>query len=201
MIAYSIQAAENSRLLRHSVVSTDDPRIARVARDCGAAVIERPAELARDDTPMVPVVLHALEAAEEAQGLRFDFVMVLQPTCPQRTGRHIDEALDLLVKGGGDSVISVYQVFDHHPARMYRLREGTLVPYNSRERWLNRQALSAVYHRNGAIYAVRREVLTRKKTLQGRDPRPYIMPRELSANIDDALDLELAEILLRKNAR
>jgi len=195
LIAYTIKAAKDSKLLRHFVVSTDDVEIASIAEKLGSPVLIRPSQLAADDTPMVPVVDHALRVLEPDMG-RFDYVVVLQPTSPLRTGSDIDAALTLLIESGADSVVSVYEVGDHHPARMYRIVEGRLVPYASEPPDRLRQGLPPVYHRNGAIYACRRALIEEQGTLIGPDTRPYIMPRERSINIDDELDLAFADFLL-----
>jgi len=194
LIAYTIAAAQGSELLSHFVVSTDDLEIARTATELGAPVLMRPSELAADDTPMVPVVRHALAEV----GLAFDAVAVLQPTTPLRQAGDIDGALRLLGESGADSVISVYQVEDHHPARMYRLEQGRLVPYDIEPPARLRQGLPVVYHRNGAVYACRRGLIEDGQTLIGLDTRPYIMPRDRSLNIDDEFDLAIAECLLTR---
>ena len=203
LIAYTIDAVKASKRLARFVVSTDDEEIATVARSHGCEVLHRPAELAADDTPMLPVVRHALEAVEADERKRFDYAIILQPTVPLRTGDDIDRALALLVETGADSVISVYQVFDHHPARMYRLVDGRLVSYAPEPPDRPRQDLPPVYHRNGAIYAFRRELIEETGTFMGPDTRPLIMPRERSINIDDELDLLLADLMLsrRRGAR
>ena len=195
LIAYTIDAALESRLLTRFITSTDDTEIAAVAGGLGSPVLMRPSELAADDTPMVPVVKHTLATLEPTEG-RYDYVVVLQPTTPLRTSEDIDEALALLVETGADSVISVYQVADHHPARMYRQVDGRLVPYEAEPPQRLRQALPPVYHRNGAIYACRRTLIEQHGTLIGPDTRPYIMPRQRSLNIDDELDLAFADFLL-----
>lgn len=198
LIAYTIDAAKASKRLARFLVSTDDEEIASVARSCGCEVLYRPAELAADDTPMLPVVRHALEAVEADEGNRFDYAVILQPTVPLRTGDDIDRALELLVETGADSVISVYQVFDHHPARMYRLVDGRLVSYAPEPPGGLRQDLPPVYHRNGAIYAFRRGLIEEARTFIGPDTRPLIMSRERSINIDDELDLLLADFVLSR---
>ena len=199
LLAYTIWAAQQSRKLTYFVTSTDDQEIAAVARQYGSPVILRPPELAADDTPMVPVVEHALTTVEQEEA-PFDCIVVLQPTAPQRTGEDIDAALALLVETGADSVVSVYEVGDHHPARMYRLSEdGRLIPYAEEPPHRLRQALPPVYHRNGAIYACRRSVLIEHRTLIGLNTQPYIMPRERSINIDDELDLAFADFVLRQS--
>jgi CMP-N-acetylneuraminic acid synthetase len=191
-----VEAAAESRRLSRFVVSTDDTKIAAVAQTWGAETHLRPPQLAHDDTPAFPVVVHLLGQLD-SEGEQFDSVVYLQPTSPLRTARHIDEAIKLLDQSGADSVVSVYQVEDHHPARMYRLKEDRLEAYDQESAELRRQRLPAVYHRNGAIYACRREVLETQRTLTGSDLCPYIMPRESSINIDDELDLMLADLLLR----
>jgi CMP-N,N'-diacetyllegionaminic acid synthase len=80
---------------------------------------------------------------------------------------------------------------------MYRLQDGRLVPCEPEPPDRLRQGLAQVFHRNGAIYACRREVVE-QGTLIGSDARPYVMPRERSVNIDDELDLTLAELLVHR---
>jgi len=179
-----MEAAKASELLSYFVTSTDDLEIATTARRLNSPVVMRPADLAADDAPMFGVVQHALTALEPELG-RFDHLVVLQPTAPQRSSADIDAALTILLETGADSVVSVYRVSDHHPARMYRLVDGRLVPYESEPPERLRQGLPPVYHRNGAIYACRRSLIETHGTLIGKDTRPYMMPRERSLNIDD----------------
>lgn len=195
LIAYTIQAAQASQQLTQSFVSTEDAEIAKVAKALGSAVLMRPPELADDNTPMLPVVEHSLSVLEPVEG-RQDYVVILQPTAPLRTAEDIDAAITLLIETGADSIVSVYQVFDHHPARMYLLANDRLVPYAPEPSGRLRQELPPVYHRNGAIYACRRSLIQEGRTLIGQDIRPYIMPRERSINIDDELDLAFVDFLL-----
>lgn len=200
LIAYTIEAAKASRCLTRFVISTEDVEIAAVARSLGCEVVERPVELAYDDTPMVPVVQHAL-AHVERNGDYFDYIVVLQPTSPLRTGQDIDAALTRLIEAGADSIVSVYQVGDAHPARMYYFVDGYLSPYEQEPSHRLRQKMPPVYLRNGAIYACHRDVLVGRHTLIGERPLAYIMSRENSINIDDELDLLLADMLLRRRQK
>lgn len=193
LIAYTIAAARASQLLTAIVVSTDDDEIAAVAAAEGAPVLKRPPELAADETPMIPVVHHVLRTLPIAASC--NVIVILQPTTPLRRGEDIDAALTILRDTHADSVVSVYRVADHHPARMYRLENERLVPYDAEHGFAVRQGLPAVFHRNGAIYACRTELAREKNTLVGGDIRPYLMPRERSVNIDDDLDFRFAEFL------
>lgn len=200
LIAYTIEAAQHSRLLTHFLVSSDDPEIIAVARKYGAPVpFVRPAELATDIAPTLPVVQHAVGEMERMHGITYDFVVLLQPTTPLRLPEDIDAALEKLVATGADSVISVCDVGAYHPARMRMIEDDRLVelPVREPKEMARRQDLPPVYIRNGAIYAVRRDVVMLQNTMSGGDCRPYIMPEERSVNVDSMLDLLLAEILLR----
>ena len=196
LISYTIEAAKRSRTLSHFVTSTDDREIAAAAEMAGSPVLVRPSVLAGDDTPMLSVVEHALAALEPSLG-RCDAVVVLQPTTPLRVAEDIDAAVTLLSTSGAESVVSVYQIGDHHPARMYQRVDDRLVPYAPEPSGRLRQTLSVLYHRNGAIYACRREIIEQQHRLIGDDLRPYVMPRERSLNVDDEHDLLLADLLLR----
>ena len=200
LIAYTIEAAQRSRLLTHFLVSSDDPEIIAVARQYGARVpFIRPAELATDTAPSLPVVQHAVGEMERMHGITYDYIVLLQPTTPLRLPEDIDATLEKLVATGADSVISVCDVGAYHPARMRQIVDDRLVelPIREPKEMARRQDLPPVYIRNGAIYAVKRDVVMLQNTMSGVVCRPYIMPEERSVNVDSMLDLLLAEILLR----
>jgi len=199
LIVYAIQAAQESKLLTAFLTTTDDPEIAEVARRFGSPVLLRPSELARDDTPMVPVLLHALEHAEKDAGMPYDAIVLLQPTSPIRTGADIDAVIRILDQDPTvESVISVCPMDDVHPARMYKVHEdGWMEPLWPEWETAQRQELPVVYYRNGAIYACRRDLLVNRHTIMGHRKKAYIMPRERLANINDERDLLIADLLVR----
>ena len=191
LICHSIDAAKASKSVSHFLVSTDDPEIASVSRTAGAEVLDRPAEFAQDSTPMPEVIEHVLRE----RGGDFGIILLLQPTCPQRTAQDIDSALTAFADAAVQSVMSVYQVEDHHPGRMYRTENGRLAPLF--QEWIaaRRQDLPPIYHRNGAIYACRVAHFERTGFLWDDRPFPYVMPRSRSLNIDDPFDFEIAEFI------
>lgn len=198
LIAWSIEAAAKSKMVDFFCVSTDDDEIADTAREYGAEVLYRPSDIAGDRTPMVEVVQHALQICEERRGCTYDYLLLLQPTAPLRTAEDIDEALKNLLEAGADSVISMYQVEDAHPARMYLVEDGYLVPFYQEPPGSLRQDLPKVFHRNGAIYACKTALIKKEGKLWGGKMVPYIMPKERSANIDDLQDLVIADFLLSR---
>jgi CMP-N,N'-diacetyllegionaminic acid synthase len=200
LIAYTIETALAARRLFHRIiVSTDDKEIADVARLYGAEVpFMRPAELAGDDVPMVPVLQHAVRFVEQQDKIRLEWLCLLQPTDPFRTVDDIEAALRLGQAGGCDSVISVVQVFAVHPILMKRIENGRLLPYCVEEKEGTRRQdyQPPAYMRNGAIYLTRRDVLMERNSIWGDVIRPYIMPPERSVGIDSELDLKLVELLM-----
>jgi CMP-N,N'-diacetyllegionaminic acid synthase len=200
LIAYTIETACAARDLFHKViVSTDDPEIARVGRDYGAEVpFMRPPDLADDRAPMVPTVRHAIEMIERSDGIRLDWVMLLQPTDPFRSVEDLAAAISLAQEGGCDSVISVVRVLAVHPILMKRIENNRLLPFCIEEReGTRRQDYDPpAYMRNGAIYLTRRDVVMHRHSLWGDVIRPYVMPEERSVSIDSILDFKLAEMLM-----
>ena len=111
LVAHSLRAAETMRTVSRCIVSTDDPEVARIAREHGGDVPWlRPAELATDTTPMAPVLRHALSAVEEEEGRPYDALVLLDPTSPARVPAEVDAAVDQLFGSPGlDGVVSVSQ--------------------------------------------------------------------------------------------
>lgn len=198
LVEYTIVEAKKSRLLTRCYVSTEDAEIAETVSGLGCKVLERPPELATDETPTLPVIEHALEALEAELRTRFDYVVILQATTPLRTSADIDIAIDRLIQTGADSVVSVCEVGHVNPYKIKRIETGRLVPLSLEEpEGVRRQELSKAYIRNGAIYAVKRDTLVTQHTLFGGNCRPYIMPPERSFEVDTPLDLLIVDALLR----
>ena len=202
MIVHTIRVALAARHLFHRViVTTDDEEIADVSRQAGAEVpFLRPAELAQDRAPTLPVLQHAVSFVERQDGIRLGLVCLLQPTSPLRETEDIIAALQLAQAGDCDSVISVVQVWAEHPILMKRIENGRLLPYCIEEREGTRRQdyQPLAYMRNGAVYVSRREVLMEKNSIWGTVIRPSVMPPERSISVDSELDLELADLLFKK---
>ena len=207
LIAWTIEAALASRGLSRVIVSTDDEEIAEVSRRWGAQVpFMRPPELARDDSSHMSVADHALRWLESREGIRSDYLMLLQPTSPLRTVEDIQGAIQLACDKDGDGVVSVSEAHPH-PFLMKRIAddstladfmEGVPQPGSTS---IRRQALPHAYGVNGAIYLTKRDVLLSERTFLPTCTYPYIMPKERSLEIDEPWDLDLVRLILeRKNA-
>lgn len=201
LIAYTIDAARDAGVFDRLIVSTDDAATADAARALGCeAPFIRPADLARDETPHLPVMQHAVRWLEEHDAYRPDLVMILQPTSPLRQPQHIREAVQLIDRTGADSVVSVTPVPSHyHPRRMLRVDAGgaaTLFISGEpvRRRINRRQDLPEAWAMNGALYLFRRSVLfDSEPSLYGERSAAYVMPPLYSVSIDDPDDWTEAE--------
>lgn len=202
LLAYTAQAALQSRRLTRVILSTDDPLIADIGKRLGLPVpCLRPAEISRDDTPMLDVVRHALDYLKGADAIEPDIIVLLQPTSPLRTSEHIDRAVDLLLATGADTVVSVVAVpHQFNPVSIMRIEGERLAPFLEGPMLLRRQDKPMVFARNGpAVLATRCTVIEMGK-LYGEDTRPVIMSQAESVDIDSQEDLAFAEFLLeRKN--
>ena len=205
LLAYTAEAALASKRLTRTVLSTDEEYIAAAGRLCGIDVpFMRPAELAGDDVPTLPVLQHVVRMLEARGEQSYDAILTLQPTNPLRRADDIDGAIDLLERTGADSVISFSDVGERHPARMKTIdANGRVIdpPFAEAFEGQPRQQLSKLYLRDGSIYLTRRSVLMERKSLKGSDCRAWIIPPERACNIDTPLDLLIVEQILLNQAK
>ena len=199
LLQYTAEAARAAKLLTKTILTTDDKEIAEVGRQCGLEVpFLRPPELARDDTPTLPVLQHAVRFLED-RGEFFDAICLLQPTNPMRQSSDIDACVALLEKTGVDSVVTVLPVpAEYNPHWVYfrnddgtfRLSTGEKTPIP------RRQLLPPAFHREGSVYVMRRAVLMLKNSLFGDTLAGQLMDPARSVNIDTMEDWAEAEKLL-----
>jgi N-acylneuraminate cytidylyltransferase/CMP-N,N'-diacetyllegionaminic acid synthase len=197
LIGYSIEAANKCKYIKKVLVSTDNEEIARIAKSFGAEVpFLRPKELARDDTPSLPVIQHAIRYIENAERLKVDIVVLLQPTSPIRSEKYIDETIEKLIYTEADSAVTVCKI-KHHPFWSFIANEDKLSPFSKEGINLKHEDLPPVYSLNGSVYAVRRDVLLVRNSIFGNDTRAVVMPQEESVDVDDFFDLFMAEMVMK----
>lgn len=192
LVAYSIEAAQQSRLLSEIWVSSDDEEILSIASGYpGIKLHKRAGVLATDSSPVTDTVKDILN------GSSADAIMLLQPTAPIRTGEDIDKAIGLLEKNTqANTIISVVAMHDIHPARMYWKKEDKLTSIFPEFEQARRQDIPPAYYRNGSIYLVRREAFERSHSMMVQPVVPYLMPLDWLLNIDEPRDMIVAEALI-----
>jgi D-3-phosphoglycerate dehydrogenase len=201
LLHYVLTAALRATRLSRVVVSSDDEEILAVAGGYGADVpLRRPAALALDTTPDVPVLQHAVKAIEEIDG-PFDVVVQLHATTPFLSTRDIDGALDALATDpAADSVVSVYALSGFHPRKLKRIEGDRLRPYVEGFEEVStsrRQDAEPMFKRNGGLYASRRAIVMEHGLVWGENVRPYTMPAERSLEVDTVFDFHMADLLMR----
>lgn len=198
LIAWTIQEALDSQYLDNYIVSTEDNEVAEVSIRYGAVVLERPEELARDDTPSIVSLQHAVRAMEERYG-RYDIIADIRCTNPLKKAEHIDGMIEYLIQTQGDSVIGVSPAYPVE--RIKRLRDGIIKDIIHEPSDGQSQFLEESWVRNGSCYVLWRDVVMEEGVLFGHDMSyGYKMSREYGVNIDDELDWALAGLLLKARA-
>ncbi|HEY1259696.1 MAG TPA: acylneuraminate cytidylyltransferase family protein [Stellaceae bacterium] len=195
LIAWTIEAARQASTIDRLVLSSDNAEIIAVATGLGAeAPFVRPAELATDDADALSVVRHALAALPDA----YDYLVLLQPTSPFRTGEDIDNTVALCARAGAPCV-SVCQP-DKSPYWMFEAGvDGRLVPLFATVP-KRRQDAPAVVLLNGAVYAAETQQLRAGRDFLGPDTVYHMMPKARSLDIDAELDFAIAELLIDESA-
>src|SRR3989344_1482876 len=202
LLFYVLSAAKKSHFLTDLVVSSEDSEILAVAERYGGkeVVLKRPKNLARDDTPDVPVLQHAVRAMENKKKIRYDIVVMLHATTPLLRTEDIDGCVEKLIKTGADSVVSVYKVNDANPIKMKKIVGGKLLPYVdgfNEDTTIRRQDLPPVYRRNAGIYVSKRKIIMEDGKVWGKDVRPFLMPEERSVDINGLLGFYFAEAAIK----
>ena len=187
LIAHTLEEANKSNYIDRLIVSTDDDQVERVAREYHAEVVRRPDELAQNIPEIREVIRHAVETVEN--DTRFDIVVTLQATSPFRRAEQIDAAIDELVDNGFDAVISLKEV---RTLTWHRPR-GKLEPLF--ERPTRRDELAPLYEEDGAIRALRRDVLASSERL-GEKVGHILMDKMSALTVHDIYDFWLAEKLV-----
>jgi len=198
LLEYTVRAAQASGVIDRLVLSTDSPEIADVGRQAGLEVpFLRPAALAADDSPMLPVVLHAIDALT-ASGWTPDIVVILQPTSPLRRAEHIRDAVTLLRETAAHSVVTVVEVPKHlSPDYVMRIEDGRLRTFLPEgERVTRRQDVRPAYSRDGTVYACRVSTIETFGSIYGEDCRPLLIDARDSLSIDSPADWDTAERML-----
>ena len=198
LIAWSIELAKRVGEIDRVIVTTDDEEIRSVAIAYGAEVYRRPAKLATDEALVIDA-LRDLIATLKSEGEQEGIMVLLEPTSPLRTVDDIRACLALIVDGGKDSV-ATFKKADLNPHRAWRIREGcpeVFIP--GAIPWLPRQKLPEAFQLNGAVYAFRmNRLLPDSPSLLVGELGAIVMPSECSVDIDDELDFDMAEKLLRR---
>jgi len=195
LITWTLECALLVKSLSSITVSSDDDLTERITRGYDVLFIRRNPTLSSDTARMVDVVTDYIEQMSIPVNEN-TYIILLQPTSPLRIPSDIIAACQLIIDNRPNSLISVTNHPDIHPARMYRISNSRLDPYNNALSRLNRQELDSCYFRNGSIYIFSTQYVINHKLLWDQNPLAYVMPHERSINIDTPYDFMVADALL-----
>lgn len=200
LIAYTIEAARgagapDSRI----IVSTDDGRIAAVARDCGLATdYMRPAALGGDTVGSREVILDVMDWADR-RGIDYEAVVLLQPTSPFRTADDISGAV-ALYDGSLDMVVSVTEAASNPYYNCFETDgDGYLHVSKGDGLITRRQDAPKAWEYNGAVYVINPRSIREMPLGAFKRRVPFVMPRSRSIDLDTPTDWLVAEALLEAN--
>ena len=201
LIAWTIEQAKNSKYIDNIVVSTEDEEIAENSKKYGAEVpFLRPKELARDDTPTIDVIMHAINWFEE-RGEYFDIVVLLEPTSPLRDIEDIDKCVEILIGNPkAKAIISVAQLESSHPEFNVVINEEGFIRKTdgtTNFKVLRRQDLEDIYFFEGSIYISEVGVLKQKRTFYHESTLAYVVPKYKSLEVDELCDFICIEALMK----
>ena len=204
LIGYTIEAAKQSKQIDRLVVSTEDPIIAQVASSFGVEIIDRPTEIARDDSPIEASLRHAIKHLAEADRFVTDIVVLMQANVPVRKPGMVDRVIQTLIDTkGADSAVSVFEV-DQWPQWMkLKNDKGFLRPFMKGSTSFRRQDLEKLHLLDGAVMAVRRSVLDATSDISsihqylGENVVAVVQEKEYSIEIDEEKDFLFTESILQ----
>ena len=201
LVAHAIRAAGMTTVVTRTVVTTDSQEIAALAREHGGDVpFLRPRELAADDTPMAPVIAHAIATVEAMEGSAYDAVLLLDPTSPARDPQQLVTAVDRLWADPDlDGVVSVSEP-TFQPEWVGVRQDGTaLSRYFASGVGVTRRQDTARYLRINGNFYVWRAAFARGLRQSWFDEGRYAgveIPEAQAFSIDDEFEFRVIEALV-----
>lgn len=195
LIAWTIEAANESKYIDRLIVSSEDSEILEIAKYLGCETpFVRPRHLAEDDTPGIDPVLHALNKLTG-----YDIVVLLQPTSPLRRTEDIDGCIEKLIETSAPACVSVTEP-EKSPYWMYTIKENDrMTPVIPQKEIIpRRQELPIVYALNGAVYVAKTDWINQTKSFITEETIAFRMPKNGSFDIDTEEDFFICDYLLRK---
>lgn len=203
LVGHAIRHGLESNLNNRVIVSTDDKEIADVALKYGAEVpFIRPSEYALDYTPDYPVFRHALEWLEKNENYVPDLIVQLRPTSPIRPNGLIDEAVNSFIEYKKADSLRTVCLTSITPYKMWKIENNLLEPllewdrpepYNTA-----RQLLPKVYWQTATLDIFWRKTVFDKESLTGDTIIPLLIDEKIAIDIDNEIDLLVAEKILEK---
>jgi len=200
LIAWSILTAKKCKLIDEIIVSTDCPKISKIAMKYGANVpFIRPKKFATDKASSFSVLKHAIDFLKKKKNY-FDYIIMLEPTSPLRNSKDVDFCINKIKKDNIESLVSVTRVVDEHPYFLYSInKKNILRPYLKKQKklYIRRQDVSPLYYLEGSVYISKITTLLNEKTWYHKKTQAFEVEKWRSLEIDAIDDFKLAQFYLQ----
>lgn len=204
LVGRAIKIALSIPWIDHIILSTDDEEIAAEGRLNGIKVpFMRPTELAGDKSNSIEMWRQVWLTSEDYFGVRFDYSLLLEPTSPLRNSADVERTMCALTENNHEAAATFSRTPAHYtPHKTLTIDQVGIVGFYLPEgaRHSLRQSIPPYYHRNGICYAVRRDTLVERGTIIESNCAAVLIDRHV-VNIDEMIDLKLAEFLLTEQKR
>ena len=200
LVTLTGQVVLKDKYIDQAIVSTDNEDIASAAiKDGLKYLFKRPKSLSGDKISDLQVLTHALKTTEKLDNVKYDIVVMLQPTSPMRNVKHIKDTIEMLVRENFDSVWTVSETdTKSHPLKQLTIKKNRLDYYDLKgKKIIARQQLEPVYHRNGLVYAFTRNCILNKKSIMG-DKAGALFCKGHFVSIDTEFDFKLVEFIMNE---
>lgn len=197
LLAYAIEAALESDIFSSVCVSSEDDEILSIANRYGAQmVLKRPDALATDKAPLKELCAYLIESFKK-QGINYDEFGLLLTTNPLRTANDIRVAYEKFKNSDANFCMSLVR-FSHPPQRAVQIRSGYIEPYFGNNYMKQTQLLEPLYRHDGSFIFAKSKAFMKRKEFYTDKLLPFIIPENRSVDIDEPMDLEWAEFLIRR---
>ena len=199
LIKHTIDQAKKSKIFKDIVVSSDNSKILSLAKTSGIKnIIVRPANLSNDKAGKLGAIKHALLLQEKLNKKKYDVIIDLDVTSPLRNINDIKKALSLFLRKKASIVISASES-KKNPFfnQVFQLKNRVRLVRQKKKKIQRRQDSPRVYDLNASIYVYKRNTLLKSNSIYTNKSYLYVMPYRRSVDIDDRLDFEIVEYLMR----
>jgi len=200
LIDFSLIELKKSKLISHKFVDTDSVKIANHATKYNIKIpFLREKKYAKKNSSISLTILNSLKKLEKFYSIKFDMIVLLQPTSPLRNLNDIHNSIKIFLNSKSDTLLSLSLIDEPHPFKIRKIKKNYAVSIiNHKRKNMNRQGLPKYYKPNGAIYIVKRNYFLKNKSFTSSRSAFYIMPKERSINLDTNEDLLILKNELKK---
>lgn len=198
LIHWTVESALKSKYIDKIFLSTDSDEIINSVKKFPVEIpFKRPKNLSSDKATSTDVILHFLDWVKK-NGDEYDTLLLLQPTSPFRKSEHIDNSIKKFIGAKALSLISVTENIKSPYLSRKINSKGYIENLFNVKSEKRRQDIPVTYYINGAIYLMDVKDFQKYKTFQTPKTLSYIMPYYSSIDIDEPMDLKIAELYYKE---